>query len=402
MAAGDDGRPDAQHANVYGTGSSGGPALSSTPPPDPPPEYGLSPKRRGGRHSSEGRAGDTQMIQLPTITPTPQSPGTAAAPFDQPYGRPTPAPSPPPGITQTPREAAAPPLPPGRRGDGEATGKRKPERRLRLFGGQARGRAQQEERERGRLSSPIRSPRRVAVVGLKGGVGKTTLSVLLAGIYSEVRDEPVLLLDADPTFGSLLLRSGVAPTHSARDLAGRGDPGSLAILTPYLARSANGAWVLPSGLDPGESARFDEPTFVATMDVVHRHFPITVTDCGAGLSGGLMRQLLSGAHTLVFTTSPSVDGITATYAGLRWIAERGFGALVANSFVAVTAVRQGLPVDLTAAAQRFDGLCRGLISIPDDPHLRAGARIDQSELTDLTRGAMLHLAAEVLEAAQRG
>lgn len=240
------------------------------------------------------------------------------------------------------------------------------------------------------------------MVGLKGGVGKTTLSVLLAGIYSQVRGEPVLLLDADPTFGSLLLRSGVAPTYSARDLAGRGDPGDFAILAPYLAESAHGNWVLPGGLDPGESARFDEATFAATMDVVHRYFPVMVTDCGAGLSGGLMHQLLGGTHTLVFATSASVDGLTATYAGLRWIADRGFGALVANSLVAVTAVpKRGIPVDLAAAAERFDGVCRGLLSIPDDPHLRSGARIDHSELSDQTRGALMHLAADVLEAAQR-
>jgi len=97
------------------------------------------------------------------------------------------------------------------------------------------------------------------VVGLKGGVGKTTLSVLMAGIYSQVRGDPVLLLDGDPTFGSLLLRSGVAPTHSARDLAGRGDPGDLAILAPYLAQSANGTWVLPSGLDPGRAPALTRP-----------------------------------------------------------------------------------------------------------------------------------------------
>ncbi|MDQ4039510.1 MAG: MinD/ParA family protein [Actinomycetota bacterium] len=240
------------------------------------------------------------------------------------------------------------------------------------------------------------------MVGLKGGVGKTTLSVLLAGIYSQARREPVLLLDADPTFGSLLLRSGLAPTHSARDLAGRGDPGDLAILLPYLAQSAHGTWVLPSGLDPGESARFDEATYAATMDVVHRYFPVMVIDCGAGLSGGLMNQLLGSTHTLVFATSASVDGLTATYAGLRWIADRGFGALVANSLIAVMAVpRKGAPVDMEAAARRFDGLCRGLLSIPDDPHLRAGARIDHSELSEPTRGALMHLAAEVLEAAQR-
>ena len=225
---------------------------------------------------------------------------------------------------------------------------------------------------------------------------------MLAGIYSQVRREPILLLDADPTFGSLLLRTGVAPAYSSRDLAGRGDPGDLAILAPYLAQSVGGTFVLPSGLDPGESARFDEDTYAATMDVVHRHFPIMVTDCAAGLSGNLMSQLLGGTHTLVFATSPSVDGITATYAGLRWIADRGFGALVANSLVAVTAVpRRGAPVDLAAAARRFDGLSRGLLSVPDDPHLRAGARIDHNELSEQTRSALTHLAAEVLEAAQR-
>ncbi|MDQ3734891.1 MAG: MinD/ParA family protein [Actinomycetota bacterium] len=323
------------------------------------------------------------MIQLPTVTPAPVTarPGhSAPAP---------PRPAPPPAQFGPP--TAAP----------EAIGKQAPQRRPGRFRSKVHI-SEQESRDRDRLVIPLRSPRRIAVVALKGGVGKTTLSVLLAGIYSQHRREPVLLLDADPTFGSLLLRSGVAPTHSARDLAGRGDPGELDVLLPYLAMSGFGTFVLPSGLDPGESARFDEGTFVATMDVVHRHFPVTVIDCGAGLSGGLMTQLLGGAHTLVFATSPSVDGLTATYAGLRWIAERGFAPLVANSFVVVTAVRhRGGQVDLAAAARRFDGLCRGLLSVPDDPHLRAGARIDQAALADRTRAAMTHLAAEVLEAAQR-
>lgn len=329
------------------------------------------------------------MIQLPTSTSPPAaSVERTAAQVTAPVPRPQPA--------RAPDASPAHPVAPSE------TERPAPARKFSLFRAKSAGRAEQDSRDQDRLRVPSRGPRRIAVVGLKGGVGKTTLSVLLAGIYSQMRGEPVLLLDADPTFGSLLLRSGVAPTYSARDLAGRGDPGDLAILMPYLAQSAHGAWVLPSGLDPGESARFDEATYAATMDVVHRYFPVMVTDCGAGLRGGLMNRLLGSAHTLVFATSPSVDGLTATYAGLRWIADRGFGALVASSLIAVTAVpRKGIPVDLAAAARRFDGLCRGLLSIPDDPHLRAGARIDHSKLSEQTRSALMHLAADVLEAAQR-
>lgn len=358
------------------------------PPPAPPPGYGLNPKRKGGRHSSDARSGDTQMIQLPTMTPAPPTPSPAAA-------RRT---------AVAPAAPTAPPVvgPPLQTTDSAARAPAPKRPKRGLFRGKSEALIRQDQLNQDRLRVPIRSPRRIALVGLKGGVGKTTLSVLLSGIYAQIRAEPVLLLDADPTFGSLLLRSGVAPAHSARDLAGRGDPGDLAILLPYLAESASGSFVLPTGLDPGESARFDEPTFVATMDVVHRYFSVTVIDCGAGLSGGLMQQLLSGVHTLVFATSPSIDGLTATYAGLNWIAERGFGALVANSFVAVTAVpRRGRQLDLDVAARRFEAVCRGLLTVPEDPHLSTGTRIDQSALADPTRSAILNLAAEALEAALR-
>jgi len=337
------------------------------------------------------------MIQLPTMAPTRPGPGRDNSDGAPPRLGPPPAAQPPlPGsqrAAQIPGQAPRP----------GSNQQRTPRQKTGVFGNnKGKTRLALDEFELRRLRGPVRSPRRIAVVGLKGGVGKTTLSVLLAGIYARLRAEPVLLLDADPTFGSLLLRSGVAPMHSAHDLAGRGDPGDFNILAPYLALSASGPWVLPSGLDPGQSARFDEATFVATMDVVHRHFPVTVIDCGAGLSGGLMRQLLGSAHTLVFATSPSIDGLTATYAGLRWIAEHGFGALVSNSYVAVSAVpKRNSPVDLGAAARRFQGVCRGLLTVPDDQHLRSGARIDHSELGPDAAHAMLHVAAEVFEAALR-
>lgn len=361
--------------------------MSSTPPPAPPPGYGLPPKRKGGRHSSSGRAGDTQLIQLPTTIPVSDGrpePGRAAPGPQRPRPEPNPAAGPPADPPELSWPAAESP----------------PGLLSRIFRSQSIEEVERRNHDRSRVGTPIPHPLRIGVVGLKGGVGKTTLSVLLSSLYTQLRAEPVLLLDADPTYGSLLVRTGITPTHSAQDVSGKGDPGSLAVLVPYLSRSAQGAWVLANGLDPGQSAGFDEARFVATMDVVYRHFPLMVFDAGAGLSGGLMAQLLGAVHTLVVATLPTVDSIRATYEGLAWIAERGFQPLVASSVVVVTGVRRrDAAVDLDVAVERFEGLCRRVLSVPEDPHLSAGGLLDPAELSTQTRAAVMRLAAEALEAA---
>ncbi|MDQ3576885.1 MAG: AAA family ATPase, partial [Actinomycetota bacterium] len=53
------------------------------------------------------------------------------------------------------------------------------------------------------LTAVIESPRRLAVIGLKGGTGKTTLAVAMAMTYARVRREHILLFDADTRHGSL-------------------------------------------------------------------------------------------------------------------------------------------------------------------------------------------------------
>jgi len=252
----------------------------------------------------------------------------------------------------------------------------------------------------GYLAAPVPSPRRIGVIALKGGVGKTTLSVLLASTLARARRDPVLLFDTDTTFGSLALRTGVPLQASAHELAAAGDPGRFEVLAGALARSADGAWVLPSGRDPEQSAQLTEDVYVQAMNAVFKHVAVMVTDCGAGLATPLMRRVVSGCHSLVLATSPSVDGLLASHNVLRWLRQSGFEALADRSIVAVTNVpAQGGAVDIAEARTRFAGLAGDFLTVPADRHLATGSQLHLEALDGRTRSAAIRLAASALGAA---
>lgn len=252
----------------------------------------------------------------------------------------------------------------------------------------------------GLLAAPVPSPRRIGVIALKGGVGKTTLAVLLASALARQRRDPVLLFDTDTTFGSLALRTGVPLQASAHELAAAGDPGRFDVLAGALARSADGAWVLPSGRDPEQSAALTVEVYVQAMNAVFRHFAVMVTDCGAGLATPLMRRVVSGCHSLVLATSPSVDGLLASHNVLRWLRQSGFQALADRSIVAVTNVPAGgASVDVQEARNRFAGLAGDFLTVPADRHLATGSQLRMEALEAGTRDAAVRLAASALGAA---
>ncbi|PRZ41777.1 MinD-like ATPase involved in chromosome partitioning or flagellar assembly [Antricoccus suffuscus] len=250
------------------------------------------------------------------------------------------------------------------------------------------------------LELPIHTPRRISVVGMKGGVGKTTMAIMLATAAARARREQVLLLDADTTYGSLMLRMGIAPVASSHDIAQMGDPGSLDVLAGAISRNNDGVWVLPTGRTPAQSAAFGEATYVQAMRAVYRHFPITVSDCGAGMAGTLMQRVISASHSLVIATAPSMDSVLASHNALQWLDSIGYEALARRSIVAIGNVDINNPrIDLAEARQRFAPLCRAVVTIPSDPHLAPGSHLRYDALAAPTVRAAHDLAANVLEAA---
>ena len=57
------------------------------------------------------------------------------------------------------------------------------------------------------IRAPLRGDYRIAVMSLKGGVGKTTTTVALGGVFAQTRGDRVIAIDANPDLGTLAQRA---------------------------------------------------------------------------------------------------------------------------------------------------------------------------------------------------
>jgi Mrp family chromosome partitioning ATPase len=105
-----------------------------------------------------------------------------------------------------------------------------------------------EARTRAALALPVSTCRRIAVVSVRGGAGKTTLAALLGMALAEHREDRVLAVDADAVLGSLPMRLGMAAARSLHDLAAARRQ-SWEDSSAYLMHAGPRLWVLPGTVD---------------------------------------------------------------------------------------------------------------------------------------------------------
>lgn len=134
----------------------------------------------------------------------------------------------------------------------------------------------------------------VAVVGPKGGIGKTTTSTNIAAAVAREGSRTVLLLDLDTRFGDVAVMLDVRPEYTVSEVARDPDYLKPEVFRTVLLRHESGAYVLPSPRDyrswlncsPDQLRAMIR--FAATMfDVVVLDTPGTfndVVDAAAGLA----------------------------------------------------------------------------------------------------------------------
>ncbi|MGH3094381.1 MAG: AAA family ATPase [Streptosporangiales bacterium] len=238
---------------------------------------------------------------------------------------------------------------------------------------------------------------RVAVLSLKGGVGKTTSTVGLGAMLASLRGDRVIAVDANPDRGTLSEKIRLETRSNVRDLlSAKSMITRYADVRQHTSQATSRLEVLASDPDPAVSEAFSEDDYRQIADVLEHYYSICITDCGTGLLHSAMSGVLGLADQIVLVSSASVDGARSASATLDWLDAHDYGELVRSGVVVMSAVRpQNKAVDLSRLEQHFGARCRTLVRVPFDPHLEEGAEFLLEQLDQQTRDAYLQLTASV-------
>ncbi|MFE5021956.1 type VII secretion protein [Streptomyces sp. NPDC056656] len=340
--------------------------------------------------------------------PTPYTP--APAPTLQPH---SPAPHPPAAPSPRSRNSRLPAFTPesvptvdprltgalGRAQHGDTVAKRTGHSLRRLASSAAPG-ASEETRLAREVQQPVANGRVVAVTSIRGGVGKTTVSALLARTLNHYRHDPVLALEADAALGTLPVRLGAESVRwSCPDLAQILKPSMrLTDVTGYLVPVTDGGWLLPAS-QGRVGAPLDVRTYRTVSLALRRYFAVTVVDCET-LPGEVARTAMDTAHARVVVAPMTVEGVGGTRVVLDWLAQLPKAAL-ASTVVALTSSAPDMTLDLKAATAHLRETGVAVVHLPYDRHLAAGGPIRTALLSEATRRAATGLGAEAVQRAAR-
>lgn len=248
-----------------------------------------------------------------------------------------------------------------------------------------------------RIRTPLGGCHRIAVISLKGGVGKTTTTVALGATLAELRGDRVIAVDANPDAGTLGERLPRDSDRTVRDLLDDLEQiATYADVRRYTSQASSRLEVVASDSDPAVSQAFGEPDYRSVSEVLGRFYSVILTDSGTGLLHSAMRGVLGLADSLIVVSSASVDGARSASATLDWLLAHGYAGLVDRSIAVISNVRPGSgAVNLDRLQEHFAARCRAVVRIPFDAHLETGAEVDLDRLRPATRHAWRQLAAAV-------
>ncbi|MGR4884200.1 SCO5717 family growth-regulating ATPase [Streptomyces sp. LARHCF249] len=281
--------------------------------------------------------------------------------------------------------------------------KQKPKSNNNNGGGRFRfgGKAAEAERQRklDLIRTPVMSCYRIAVISLKGGVGKTTTTTALGATLATERQDKILAIDANPDAGTLGRRVRRETGATIRDLV-QAIPylNSYMDIRRFTSQAPSGLEIIANDVDPAVSTTFNDEDYRRVIETLGRQYPIILTDSGTGLLYSAMRGVLDLADQLIIISTPSVDGASSASTTLDWLSAHGYADLVSRSLTVISGVRETAKmIKIEDIVQHFETRCRGVVVVPFDEHLAAGAEVDLDMMRPKTREAYFNLSALVAE-----
>lgn len=249
-----------------------------------------------------------------------------------------------------------------------------------------------------RVRRNARDSYQIGVFGLKGGVGKTAVTVALGSALSQVRGDRILAIDADPDGGNLADRAGRQSAATVSDLLSDNELFRYNDIRAYTSMNAANLEVLSSQQYSAARREFNDDDWKAAVAVVSQYYNLVLADCGAGLFTPSSRGVLSTVSGIVIVASASIDGARQAAVTVDWLRQNGYQDLLGRCCVAINHVTPGkanLDVeDLVQQFERHVGPGR-VVVLPWDKHIAAGIEIQSDLLSRTFQRRILELAASL-------
>ncbi|MGE2718969.1 MinD/ParA family ATP-binding protein [Mycolicibacterium celeriflavum] len=247
-----------------------------------------------------------------------------------------------------------------------------------------------------RIRRNARDSYQIGVFGLKGGVGKTAVTVALGSAMSKVRGDRILAVDADPDGGNLADRAGRQSAATVADLLADKELQRYNDIRAYTSMNGANLEVLSSEDYSGARREFNDEDWKGVTDIVSRYYNLVLADCGAGLFQPAARGVLSTVSGLVIVASASIDGARQAAMTMDWLRQNGYQDLLSRSCVVINHVVPGKPnidvEDLVAQFERHVPPGR-VVVLPYDKHIASGTEIQLDLLGKTFRRRIIELAA---------
>jgi MinD-like ATPase involved in chromosome partitioning or flagellar assembly len=254
---------------------------------------------------------------------------------------------------------------------------------------------QRAEDRKTRIRRQLTTTYQIAVISVKGGVGRTTTAATLGSTFAGLRPDRVVAMDANPDFGDLSTRTCRHPYGlTLRDLAQAQNLDAFSAVQSFTSINSSDLAVIASPWSTEATEALSGREYSIAVETLRKHFNLLVVDCGTGVLDSATATVLQTSDAVVVVTPATVGGVTGAVATLNWLSSHGLQHLIAKSIVGIVHHQPLKPtVDVDAIEKLFETAQRPTCVLPYDAHLAEGGEIDLRLLEKETVLAFEELAA---------